>query len=542
MFKRPAYLATVFTVLAAAFAFAVATVPAAHALAPVRIMALGDSITGSPGCWRARLWQRLTTNGFTNIDFVGTLPPQGCGFTYDGENEGHGGFLATNVADQNQLPPWLAATLPDVVIMHFGTNDVWNNRSPATILTAFSKLVDQMRASNSGMKILVAQIIPMNPSNCAECGQRVVALNQAIPGWAAGKTTAASPITVVDQWTGFSTASDTTDGVHPNAAGDQKISDRWYGPLTNVLNGATQPPDTQAPSTPGPPSPTTTCNSVSLTWAASTDNLGVTQYRVERATGATSTSFTQIGTPTTNSFTDTGRAAGTTYRYRVRAADAAGNLSAYSAIANATTPACNDTSPPTTPGTPTTSNVTSSSVTLSWAASSDNFGVTGYDVFRATGTGSFSQVGTATSTSFTNSGLAANTTYRYQVRARDAAGNLSAFSSPVPVTTTGTVTTTTPPPGGCTATYVQTNAWPGNFQGQVTVRNTSSVPINWRVTVTTNGSISQLWGGRITQTPSPYQVINETWNGNLAPNATTSFGFNATINGTPSVTVTCTVV
>jgi lysophospholipase L1-like esterase len=484
--KRPAYLATVLTVMAAAFAFAIATVPAAHALAPVRIMALGDSITGSPGCWRARLWQRLTNTGFTNIDFVGTLPPQGCGFTYDGENEGHGGFLATNVADQNQLVGWLAATLPDVVIMHFGTNDVWNNRSPATILTAFSKLVDQMRASNPSMKVLVAQIIPMNPSNCAECAQRVVALNQAIPGWAAGKTTAASPITVVDQWTGFNTGSDTTDGVHPNAAGDQKISDRWYGPLTNVLNGATSPPDTQAPSTPGTPSPTTTCNSVSLTWAASTDNFGVSQYRVERATGATSTSFTQVGTPTTNSFTDTGRAAST--------------------------------------------------------ASSDNFGVTGYDVFRATGTGPFSQVGTATSTSFTNTGLAANTNYRYQVRARDAAGNLSSFSSPVSVTTTGTTTTTTPPPGGCTATYAQTNAWPGNFQGQVTVRNTSAVPINWRVTLTTNGSISQLWGGRITQTPSPYQVINETWNGNLAPGATTTFGFNATINGTPSVTVTCTVV
>jgi len=235
MFKRPAYLATVFTVLAAAFAFAVATVPAAHALAPVRIMALGDSITGSPGCWRARLWQRLTTNGFTNIDFVGTLPPQGCGFTYDGENEGHGGFLATNVADQNQLPPWLAATLPDVVIMHFGTNDVWNNRSPATILAAFTKLVGQMRASNPAMRVLVAKIIPMNPSNCAECAQRVIDFNAAIPAWAASISTAASPVTVVDQWTGFTTATDTGDGVHPNDSGNRKIADRWYPALTAAL-------------------------------------------------------------------------------------------------------------------------------------------------------------------------------------------------------------------------------------------------------------------------------------------------------------------
>jgi lysophospholipase L1-like esterase len=191
---------------------------------PVKIMALGDSITGSPGCWRALLWQQLPA---ARVDFVGTLPAQGCGFPYDGENEGHGGFLATNVADQNQLPGWLAATGPDVVLMHFGTNDVWSNRPTATILAAFTKLVGQMRASNPAMKILVAQIIPMNPPTCPECAARVRDLNAAIPGWAAGLSTSASPVTVVDQWTGFDTATDTGDGVHPNDAGARKIANRW---------------------------------------------------------------------------------------------------------------------------------------------------------------------------------------------------------------------------------------------------------------------------------------------------------------------------
>ena len=201
----------------------------------MRVMPLGDSITGSPGCWRALLWQKLQQAGQTQVDFVGTLPPQGCGFTYDGENEGHGGILATNIASQNQLPAWLSATHPDIVMMHLGTNDVWSNLPPATILAAFSTLVDQMRASNPSMKILVAQILPMNPSNCAECGQRVVAFNAAIPAWAASKTTAASPITVVDQWTGFNTAADTGDGVHPDDSGNVKIADRWYSPLTAAL-------------------------------------------------------------------------------------------------------------------------------------------------------------------------------------------------------------------------------------------------------------------------------------------------------------------
>ncbi|MEV0570717.1 ricin-type beta-trefoil lectin domain protein [Dactylosporangium sp. NPDC050588] len=234
--------------LAAAF---VAVQPAepARAAQPVRIMPLGDSITGSPGCWRALLWNQLQSAGYTNIDFVGTLPAQGCGVSHDGDNEGHGGYLATNIANQNQLPGWLSATRPDVVVMHLGTNDVWSNIAPAIILAAFSRLVDQMRASNPAMKILVAKILPMNPGNCPQCGQRVVNLNTAIPAWAAAKTTSASPITVVDQWTGFNTATDTGDGVHPNNGGNQKIAAKWFGPLTQALNGTnpTTPPAAGGP-------------------------------------------------------------------------------------------------------------------------------------------------------------------------------------------------------------------------------------------------------------------------------------------------------
>ncbi|MGP3971021.1 SGNH/GDSL hydrolase family protein [Streptomyces sp. 6N223] len=204
---------------------------------PVRIMPLGDSITGSPGCWRALLWQDLVDAGYAGIDFVGTLAGQGCGFAYDGENEGHGGILATNMADQNQLPAWLSATNPDVVLMHLGTNDVWSARSTDTILAAYTTLVEQMRAHNPRMEILVAQIIPMDSAqSCATCAEGVVDLNAAIPDWAASLSTEASPVTVVDQWTGFDTATDTYDGVHPNDAGNRKIADAWYPSLTEALS------------------------------------------------------------------------------------------------------------------------------------------------------------------------------------------------------------------------------------------------------------------------------------------------------------------
>ena len=205
----------------------------------VKVMPLGDSITGSPGCWRAVLWNRLQNNGY-DVDFVGTLYAQSCSQNHDANNEGHGGFLATDIANNNQLPGWLSSTNPDVVMMHLGTNDVWNGVSTSNILNAYGKLIDQMRANNGNVKILLAKIIPMDASrSCSACANRVVDLNNSISSWASSKGTSQSPITVVDQWSGFNATSDTSDGVHPNDSGNQKISDRWYSGLTSVLSSNT---------------------------------------------------------------------------------------------------------------------------------------------------------------------------------------------------------------------------------------------------------------------------------------------------------------
>ncbi|MEE4542384.1 GDSL-type esterase/lipase family protein [Streptomyces sp. V4-01] len=249
---------------AALLALAVLLVPSgpAHAAATVRVMPLGDSITGSPGCWRALLWQQLQAAGHTDVDMVGTLPAQGCGVPYDGDNEGHGGILATGIAGQNLLPGWLSATHPDIVMMHLGTNDVWNGIAPDTILAAFSTMLDQMRASNPSIALLVARITPMAPANCPACGQRVVDFDARIPAWAAAHGTAQSPVTVVDQWTGYDTAADTYDGVHPNDSGNAKIAARWLPALSAALTGGgptapptTPPPTTTPPTTPPPTSP-----------------------------------------------------------------------------------------------------------------------------------------------------------------------------------------------------------------------------------------------------------------------------------------------
>jgi lysophospholipase L1-like esterase len=227
-------------------------------------MPLGDSITAGPGCWRAKLWHKLQLAGYTNIDFVGTQSDGGgCnpGYSYDFDHEGHGGYSATGIANNDQLPPWLAAGKPDVVLMHLGTNDMWGGYIPLQDkLTAFTKLVGQMRAQNPAMKIIVAQIIPMSAAACATCPADVQALDNAIPAWAAGLTTAQSPITVADLWTGYDAVADNVDGVHPNDTGFQKMADAWYPAVTRALGGTTPPttsPTTSPPTTTPTTSPTT---------------------------------------------------------------------------------------------------------------------------------------------------------------------------------------------------------------------------------------------------------------------------------------------
>ncbi|MEU0274697.1 cellulase family glycosylhydrolase, partial [Streptomyces sp. NPDC006307] len=91
-----------------------------------------------------------------------------------------------------------------------------------------------------------------------------------------------------------------------------------------------------------------------------------------------------------------------------------------------------DTTAPTAPTGLTSTARTSSSVTLSWTASTDNVRVSGYDVYRG---GTKVNAAPVTGTTYTDKGLAASTAYSYTVRARDAAGNVSTPSAALSVTT-----------------------------------------------------------------------------------------------------------
>ena len=202
---------------------------------------------------------------------------------------------------------------------------------------------------------------------------------------------------------------------------------------SNTASGAT--PDTTAPTVPGSLTATVQSESqVNLSWSASTDNVGVTGYRIERCTGASCSSFSQIATTTATTYNNTGLLASTSYSYRVRATDAASNPSGYSNTASGATP---DTTAPTVPGSLTATVQSESQVNLSWSASTDNVGVTGYQIERCTGAScsSFSQIATTTATTYNNTGLLASTSYSYRVRATDAASNPSGYSNTASATT-----------------------------------------------------------------------------------------------------------
>jgi chitodextrinase len=145
-----------------------------------------------------------------------------------------------------------------------------------------------------------------------------------------------------------------------------------------------------------------------------------------------------VGTVTT--FSDTTAAPSSTYDYVVKAKDAAGNVSAASNTATATTPAGADVTPPSAPTNLTASAFSSTQVDLSWMASTDNVGVTGYDILR--NGAPLASVG-ATPTTYSDTTASPSTAYSYVVRARDAANNVSNDSNTATVTTPSGSTTTT---------------------------------------------------------------------------------------------------
>ncbi|SEK40459.1 Glucose/arabinose dehydrogenase, beta-propeller fold [Roseateles sp. YR242] len=172
------------------------------------------------------------------------------------------------------------------------------------------------------------------------------------------------------------------------------------------------------------------CRSATLSWAPSTDNIGVAFYDVYHD-GQQMTTVTGSTLATTLTLTP-----GARWGLYVNARDAAGNVSQASATLSVTVPQCSvDTQPPTVPS-GLTAAATGTSVALKWNASTDNVAVAGYDIYR-----NDVKVGATAGLTYTDSALTPNTGYRYAVSARDAQNNSSARTADALVTTGGSCST-----------------------------------------------------------------------------------------------------
>lgn len=245
----------------------------------------------------------------------------------------------------------------------------------------------------------------------------------------------------------------------PNSGGTPSMIQNYTPPVVSGGSGGgggggsvvtppvVTPPVTTPPADTTPPTITATGPSSSLavgtaqaTLAVSTNESASCVYSTSQGFSfSAGAAFTTTG-GTAHSVLLSGLSNGTSYTYYVQCKDAAGNIRSSSVSFAVATPAA-DTSAPSVPGNLTATANSSSQITVMWSASTDNFSVTGYQIFR---NGAASAIAQVTSLTYANTGLTPNTLYTYTVKAIDAAGNLSGASASKSATTLA-LSDTTPP-------------------------------------------------------------------------------------------------
>src|SRR5438876_1156698 len=341
----------------------------------------------------------------------------------------------------------------------------------------------------------------------------------------------------------------TNNGSHTlTAVATDVLSVQWSSnPVTvTVSNGP--PPDTTPPTVPTALTASAVSPSqINLSWTASSDNVGVSGYRVYRG-------GTQIATTSATSFANTGLSASTTYSYTVAAYDAAGNLSAQSSSASATTPAPPDTTPPTVSITSPVSGATVGGTTSVTANASDNVGVVGVQFVVGRASIGVEDAAAPYSVSW-NTTTASNGSHTLTAVARDAAGNRTT-SAAVTVTvfndtTPPTVSITSPVSGATVGGTTSVTANASDNVGVVGVQfvvgrasigvEDAAAPysVSWNTTTASNGSHTltavarDAAGNRTTSAAVTVTVFNDTTPPTVSITSPVS---GATVGGTTSVT------
>lgn len=251
----------------------------------IKIMPLGNSITQGQAeedrtSYRRYLWVKLQDAGYTNVEFIGTMDnPWGNDLDefysdYDKRHEGHASWQSIHILNGWTNPPnlnnynpdynfdfdgqtykggklslWLEDYLPDIVLMHLGTNDAFysgtddldifiSDKLPI-IQQNFKDIIGVLREFNPEVEILLAKIIPTSAGTGFNWREDfIVELNENIPIWAEEMDTPYSRVILVDHTVGFNPRrnDDTYDGIHTNESGSIKMADNWFEKLELVFN------------------------------------------------------------------------------------------------------------------------------------------------------------------------------------------------------------------------------------------------------------------------------------------------------------------
>jgi fibronectin type 3 domain-containing protein len=362
-----------------------------------------------------------TTSWLQGIEYFNAIPYKDC----DGSNCAYNTYGLYTPPPTQESPSWavfqtnaanVEAQYPSEFTLGSGGGGGGGDTTPPTV----SITVPQSNATVSGT---------VNVSATASDNVGVTSLQFELDGKPLGPVDTGTSITSDSySWntTTVQNGNHTLTAIASDAAGNTTTATTISVTVSNK--------DTTPPSTPtGLKASAPTSAAVNLSWSASTDNVGVTEYKIYR-NGALSALATVNATPgAAPSYTDSAVSASTQYSYTVTALDAAGNQSAQSAAATVTTPAATDHTPPSVPTNLHSTATTTSSISLAWNASTDNTGgsgVAGYHVYRGG-----QLIASPTGTSYVDTGLTSSTAYTYSVSAYDNAANGSAASTPITVTT-----------------------------------------------------------------------------------------------------------
>lgn len=236
-------------------------------------------------------------------------------------------------------------------------------------------------------------------------------------------------LTQTPEWITIPEKSKLITGLSPNTVYSYKVKARNGDNIETVWSSIVsestmeENPGTDIPSAPLNLTYQLYNRNVELKWDAPTSNADIVGYKIFQ-------NQIEIGTTNNTAYNVTALESDKVYYFTVKAYNAAGVLSEASNEISVTIGIGNDTEPPTVPINTTASAITVTSVNLSWDPSSDNVGVVGYKIFRDS-----IEVGTTAETSYTDINLTQGSSYVYNIKAYDAAGNISEASTDITVTT-----------------------------------------------------------------------------------------------------------